>query len=304
MLNRSVILLLLCTLSGAFIDSAHAGECNYEWTKSALRSACTGIAKELQAIKEKDTINVVVTAVGTGAAGGALYAGIKRSDINKKIAELDKQMADIKNMSNADFVRFLKNMAEFEEAKEHYNSICSQKRQLQAQAKKLGNWRTGLMAGNTATAVAGTIISGQNEQNSGNIKEMIQNCLNTINAQKQNIGQAQIDCSPGVSQNLQTVITECGKMSTTHMDKVSKNSNTSKIVSAVNIGTGLAGTVTSAVANSKDTPNPKADKAANIFAGTSAIASGTSTVFNAITLKAINDNLKSATACEEAIYKL
>ena len=93
-------------------------------------------------------------------------------------------------------------------------------------------------------------------------------------------------------------------MSTTHMDKVSKNSNTSKIVSAVNIGTGLAGTVTSAVANSKDTPNPKADKAANIFAGTSAIASGTSTVFNAITLKAINDNLKSATACEEAIYKL
>ncbi|MBO4746131.1 MAG: hypothetical protein J5613_03635 [Alphaproteobacteria bacterium] len=304
MLNRFTILLLLCTLSGALVNSVHAGECNYEWTKSALRSACTGIAKELQEIKEQDTINVVVTAVGTGAAGGALYAGIKRSDINKKIAELDKQMADIKNMSNADFVRFLKNLAALEEAKTQLNSICSQKRQLQAQAKKLGNWRTGLMVGNTATAVAGTIISGKNEQDSGDIKEMIQNCLDTINKQKQNIGQAQIDCSPTVSQTLQTVINECGKMSTAHMDKVSKNSNTSKIVSAVNIGTGLAGTVTSAVANSKNTPNPKADKAANIFAGTSAVASGTSTVFNAITLKAINDNLKSATACEEAIYKL
>ncbi len=294
------IALLVCTP----VVYAHAEECQYEWIKSSLRNACTGIAKELREIKEQDTINVVVTAVGTGAAGGALYAGIKRNDINKKIAELDKQMADIKNMSNADFVRFLKNMVALQEAKEHYNNMCAQKRQLQAQAKKLGNVRTGLMVGNTATAVAGTIISGKTEQNSGDIKEMIQNCLDTINKQKQNIGQAQIDCPPSVSQTLQNIINECGKMSTTHMDKVSKNSNTSKIVSAVNIGTGLVGTVTSAAANSKSTPNQKADTAANIFAGTSAVASGTSTVFNAITLKAINDNLKSATACEEAIYKL
>ena len=46
------------------------------------------------------------------------------------------------------------------------------------------------------------------------------------------------------------------------------------------------------------------DTAANVLAGTSAVASGTSTVFNAITLKAINENIKNATACEEAISAL
>lgn len=295
---------LFIALMGVLAGGAHAGECTYQWTASVLRDACFGIAKELRDIKTMGTANVVVSAVGTGAAGGALYAGIKKSNIDKKIAELDKQMLDIKNMSDADFLKFLKNMAAFEEARSQYNSMCNQKRQLQAKSKELGNWRTGLMVGNTATAVAGTIISNKNKQESGDIRAMIQKCLDTIDQSKQQIGQAQFDCTPSEYQQLQDAATKCGKMTTANMEKVSKNSNTTKIISAVNIGTGLAGTITSVLANSKKQANKKMDTAANLFAGTSAVASGTSTVFNAITLKAINDNIKYATACEEAIGAL
>ncbi len=300
-LYRNIFLFfaLMCVGCGA-----HAGDCTYQWTASVLRDACSGISKELRDIKTKGTANVIVSAVGTGAAGGALYAGIKKSNIDKKIAELEKQMTDIKNMSDADFIKFLKNMAAFEEAREQYKGMCAQKRQLQAKSKELGNWRTGLMAGNTATAVAGTIISNKNQQESGNILAMIQKCLDTIDQNKQQIGQAQFDCNPSEYQQLQDVANKCGKMTTAHMEKVSKNSNTTKIVSAVNIGTGLAGTITSAVANSQKQNNKKMDTAANVLAGTSAVASGTSTVFNAITLKAINENIKNATACEEAISAL
>lgn len=304
MLKRFLIFLPFYILPGIFADYARADDCSYNWTAAALRDSCLGISKELQDIKTMGTANVIVTAVGTGAAGGALYAGIKKSSVDKKIVELEKEMNKIKDMSDADFVRFLKNMAAFEEARDKYNGMCAQKRQLQEQAKKLGNWRTGLMAGNTATAVAGTVISSKNQNESGDIKNMIQKCLDTVEQHKQRIGQAQFDCTPSEYQKLQEAASACGKMTTMHMEKVTKNANTSKIVSAVNIGTGLAGTITSAVANSKKQSNKKMDTAANIFAGTSAVASGTSTVFNAITLKAINENIKNATACEEAIGAL
>ncbi|MBR5355225.1 MAG: hypothetical protein IK122_03815 [Alphaproteobacteria bacterium] len=44
--------------------------------------------------------------------------------------------------------------------------------------------------------------------------------------------------------------------------------------------------------------------AANVLAGTSMTASGVSTVFNATTLKSINNNLKASELCEQAISKL
>lgn len=285
---------------------ALAGSCNYAWTAAELRGACSGIADELEKIKTMGTANVIVSAVGTGAAGGALYAGIRKSDVDKKVIEIEKQMQNVKNMSDADFLSFLKNMAALQEVRERYNGMCARKHDLQAQSKKLGNWRTGLMAGNTVTAVAGTVISNKNQNESGDIKSMIQGCLDTIQKNKQHIGQAQMDCAPGEYRKLQDAANACGKISTLHMDKVSKNAKTSKIVSAVNIGTGLAGTVTSAIANSNNPAdeNKGMDTAANVFAGASALASGTSTVFNAITLKAINENLKFATECKEAISKL
>ena len=90
------------------------------------------------------------------------------------------------------------------------------------------------------------------------------------------------------------------------MEKVSKQNKVSGIVSGVNIGTGAAGTITSALANKNkyDQKTKNLNTAANVLAGTSMVASGVATVFNATTLKSINENLRASEACEMAISGL
>ena len=299
-----------------FLTNASYGSdaCEYEYVVNDLRQNCTGINAELQAIKTYETVNTVVTGVGTVAAGGALYAGIKKKDFDKKAEELSKKMENVQNMSDAEFVVFLKEMAEYQELKKQYDSMCQTKHDYEAKSKKLGNIRTGLMAGNTATAVAGTIISAKNKKDSDSIKDMIQRCLDTIQKHEQRIGQAMIDCSRNQYEKLRKAALECKMLSTENMEKVSNKNKVSGIVSGVNIGTGAAGTIVSAIANSDKVRNNNSEQgqqkeknlntAANVLAGTSMVASGVSTVFNATTLKSINENLRASKACEAAISGL
>ena len=300
-LNVGILLSVFISLE-AFGQNA----CEYARIASDLRQNCAGINTELQNIKRLSTINTVVTGVGTVAAGGALYAGIKKKDFDKKAEELVNKMKNIKNMSKAEFVAFLKDMARYQELKEQYNSMCRLKQDYEAKSKKLGNVRTGLMAGNTVTAVAGTVMSSKNKKDSDSIKDMIQECLDTIKNNEQKIGQAMFDCQPGQYEKLKKVVNQCGMLSVENMEKVSKQTKVSTIVSGVNVGTGAAGTITSALANNNkyDQKTKNMNTAANVLAGTSTVASGVSTVFNAVTLKSINNNLKASADCEEALSNL
>lgn len=281
--------------------------CEYDYIVSELRKNCTGINAELQEIKNYETANTIVSGAGTVAAGGALYAGIKKTDIDKKAEELAKKMDNIENMSDAEFVSFLKEMEQYQESKEqHNNSLAQEKSDLEAKSKNLGNVRTGLMVGNTATAVAGTIISNKNKKDSDSIKDSIQRCLDTIKNNEQKVGQSMIDCSREQYEKLKKAVSECKMLSTENMEKLSKHSNISTIVSGVNIGTGTAGIITSALANQNkyDKKTKNMNTAANVLAGTSMAASGVSTVFNATTFKSINNNLKASELCEYTISKL
>jgi hypothetical protein len=292
----------MCLTSTAFAENV----CEYEYIANELRKNCSGIGMELQEIKKYSTANVIVTGVGTVAAGGALYAGIKKKDFDKKAEELEKKLENIENMSDADFVALLKEMAHYHELKTEYDSMCQMKHDFQAQAHKLGNIRTGLMAGNTVTAVAGTIISSKNNKDSDSIQDMIQQCLDTLKNNEQKIGQTMFDCNRSQYEKLKHVLSECQTLSTQNMEKVFRQTKTSAIISGVNIGTGAAGTITSALANKNqyDQKTKNMNTAANVLAGTSAIASGTSTFFNAATLKSINNNLHASELCEKALSEL
>ena len=302
MVKKILIAFLSVLSTGAFGQNA----CEYDLVASELKQNCSGINNELQQIKKYATANVVVTGVGTVAGGGALYFGIKKKDFDKKAEELTKKMENIENMSDAEFVKFLKEMARYQELKNQYDSMCQLKHSYQAEAHRLGDIRTGLMVGNTATAVAGTLISSKNKKDSDFIKDMIQECLDTIKNNEQKIGQARMDCDYNLYEKLQNVALKCRALSTENMDKVYKHSKISAIVSGVNIGTGAVGTITSALANKNeyDQKTKNLNTAANVFSGTSMIASGVSTVFNATTLKAINNNLQKSEVCEEALDKL
>ena len=187
--------------------------CEYDYLANELRQNCAGINAELQEIKNYEVANTVVTGVGTLAAGGALYAGIKKKDFDKKAEELVKKMDNIENMSDAEFIAFLKEMARYQELKEQYNSMCQMKHDYEAKSKKLGNVRTGLMVGNTATAVAGTIISNKNKKDSDSIKDMIQQCLDTIKVNEQKIGQSRVDCERDQYEKLKKAVSECKSLS-------------------------------------------------------------------------------------------
>ena len=299
---NSCFFLTLFFINAVFAD----GVCEYGYIVQELRQNCIGIGTELQQIKKYSTANTVVTGVGTVAAGGALYAGIKKKDLDKKAEELTKKMENIENMSDAEFVIFLKDMARYQELKDQYDSMCQMKHDYQAGAKKLGNVRTGLMVGNTATAVAGTIISNKNKKDSDSIKDMIQQCLDTIKSNEHKIGQSMMDCEREQYEKLKKAVLECKMLSTENMDKVSKHNQVSTIVSGVNIGTGTAGVITSALGNQNkyDQKTKNLNTAANVLAGTSMVASGVSTVFNATTLKSINNNIKAAELCESALNRL
>ncbi|MCR4918008.1 MAG: hypothetical protein K5912_03645, partial [Alphaproteobacteria bacterium] len=91
-----IIFLFLCFVT----TGALAGEaCEYANIVNELKENCGGINTELRQIKQLSTANVAVTGVGTAAAGGALYAGIKKKDFDERAEKLIQSMQRIDNMS-------------------------------------------------------------------------------------------------------------------------------------------------------------------------------------------------------------
>ena len=52
--------------------------------------------------------------------------------------------------------------------------------ELNTKSKKLGNWRTGLVAGSAVTNVAGAIIAGKNQKDNSELETMVKNCLSAV----------------------------------------------------------------------------------------------------------------------------
>ena len=110
---------------------------------------------------------------------------------------------------------------------------------------------------------------------------------------------------------LNKIITACSDLERINLEKTEKHNKTSMITSAINIGTGTLGTITSAVANSNKIRNGNSDKnqeteknlntTANISAGLSTVASGISTVFNATTNKQAKEINQAISNCQEAL---
>ena len=276
-----------------------------------VRDKCSGIAEELNQVKKMATVNTVVTGAGTVAGGVALYAGIKKSSLDKQVEELEKKLEQLSSMSDEEFFRFLKRMSEYQDNLEQYKNTCAEKQNLVKKSKDMGNLRTGMMAANTVTAVAGTVIAGSNETEGRSIAARITDCKHAVDKLKNQMEQSRVSGDINTHDKLESVVSACSKMYSNDLEEIYANSNVAKISSAVNIGTGVVGTVTSVVANTdkvrsdNSTAGKEKEKnlntAANVFAGASTIASGVSTVFNAKTIKAINNNIEFANKCEEAL---
>lgn len=277
----------------------------------ATYTACVGIDDELADLKKMAGINTAITSVGTAAGIGATVTGLVKADKDKhieikleKLREIEQKNPDLQS-TDAEWDNFESGLTtELANAKIEVEKYQAEIEKLKQQSKKLGNWRTGLMAGATATNVAGAIIAGTNKVD-GDLKTQIDNCINNVKTLQNSIMQARIN-GEDVSE-AESIASACVEYEYADVSKINNRGRGAFVSSAVGAATGLAGTVTSATANSKKTRNDNTESgkqkeknlntASNVLAGATTAASATATVFNATQISAIKKVAAVAEKC-------
>ncbi|MFQ6704265.1 MAG: hypothetical protein ACLRFP_04270, partial [Alphaproteobacteria bacterium] len=123
--------------------------------------ACVGIDDELADLKKMAGINTAITGVGTGLGAGATVVGIVKANKDKRIADLESRLPNVREsygQTSYDINAAKNNLQKAAAA--NAGTTETEIERLTKQSKSLGNWRTGLMAGATATNIAGAAIAG------------------------------------------------------------------------------------------------------------------------------------------------
>lgn len=284
-------------------------------TFNAVKMVCSGISDEISKVSNISKINTAVTGVGTVVAGGALVSGIKKSQEEQEIDILVKKICNaggctadgVESMSNEDFFNnVIKPMAEIAELQEKLE-----------RSKKLGNWRTGLMAGTIGTNVASAIISGVNTDQSDLIQH-IQACneaVKSVNTMSNKLKLEGVNpLENPVMKQLSNVGTWCNNINITDIEKIEKRMTGVMGTSIAGAVIGVAGTATSAAANSdkymdeqkrlrlsEQEKNKKnnLNTASNVMAGANVVTGAVETGLNISLITLAKKLIKQAEQCEE-----
>lgn len=278
----------------------------------ATYTACIGIDDELTDLKKMAGINTAITAIGTATGIGATVTGFVKTNKDKQAAELEELIAKIQEQCK-DTQSLTNEEAEkaIEEFNKSYDTVIKNQNDAQTEldklnqkSKKLGNWRTGLMAGSTATNIAGAIIAGTNKVD-GDLKTQIDNCISSVETLRNSMMQARIS---GIDiSEAESIASACGEYEYVDVSKINNRAKGAMISSAVGAATGLGGTIISATANSnkiRDAQGTDAQQheknlntAANVLAIGTTAASATATIFNATQISAIKKVASVAEKC-------
>ncbi len=280
------------------INTANAADNDLSNAINNVRNNCLGLSDELNKIKTRAGINTAITAVGTGTATGAVIAGVKK---DKAHDEYKKMVIDA---IKAEKLKLSEDKSSFV-----YDENDSQIKNIaykDYEEFKLGNIRTGLMATSTATNIAGAVISSKN-QVKDDLANMITKCTKSVSELYDVKMQAHLDKSADDSeiQYAENIINACDSIKNINISGINKKAKGAMILSAVGAGTGMAGTITSGVANSdkirlrtNENNQNKVNTAANVLAGATGAVSLGATIFNATEIGAINKASDVITKCE------
>lgn len=296
-----------CILAVVACFSASAQDVELD---NALRETymnCVGIDDALHDMKVKAGINTAVTGVGTGLGIGAVATGIAKAKVDTNIEQKYKTMenwtygasAHTQVASGEDWLNEFKNSLNYKNNQQDPEII-----RLTQKSKKLGNWRTGLMVGSTATNIAGAALAGTNKVEKS-LEEQIDNCKSSVKNLKKEITRAKFD-GMDVSE-AKEIADICGEFEYVDSSKINTRATGGMTSSIVGASTGVVGTITSALANSNRIRNDDSESgqkkektlntSANVLAAGATVASATATVFNAAQIKAIKDIAQVASAC-------
>ncbi len=324
-----------------------------------VRMQCRNISAELEPLKKMAGIGTAVNAVGTLAGAGGVASGIAKYEKDKNVAtsmgekysiEVIKEKLKDKELSpenQAALKRFQDydtnvNWTEIEaglnKLSEEFDKQDSQSKdnvlkeldakeaaaqaridENQKQSDMYGNIRTGLFATNTATSIAGAIVSSKTGM-SGDLKNKIQACVDSLTALEKARTRVRVEDGENANATLmsqaQNILDKCNKYNNVDTSAFNKLAKGATITGALGGVTGAAATATSIAGTTNklsdiDLKSENAAKemnkqegvnvASNILGGVTAVTSLTGTVLNATQIKKIKDVVTIAEECEEAL---
>jgi hypothetical protein len=179
--------------------------------------------------------------------------------------------------------------------------------ELESKSKRQGNLRTGTLAVSTVSNLAGAIVSAA-DKSRVDLRERVSACMASVKELSaaydaaRTKGDINIDTAVRVNQ----IVDRCGQWKSIDVAKIGDVGTGATVSSVVGTSTGLAGTITSASANKtvdgRDAAKTeKLNKASHVLAGTTAVASGVSTILQATRMKEINAAISVAKECEGAL---
>lgn len=277
--------------------------------------ACVGIDDKLSDYKTLAGINTAVQAVGTGLGVGATAVGIVKYKTDKEAEAYEKLLEELKEktkniqyapLTQAEIVAFEKEFdVAFETAVKDKGAYETELDKLNKKSKKLGNWRTGLLAGTTATNVAGAILASQSGANK-DLKTMINGCLESVDKLNSAMGQARFN-GEDISE-AQEIVSACREYRGVDVSAINKRATGAMATSIIGATTGFTGTVLSGVANTDKIRNDNTEAgkkkekdlntASNVMAGATTAASAVSTVLSGTQIAAIKRVANVAAKCE------
>lgn len=290
---------------------------------ATVQQFCGGISDRISNVSGVAKVNTAVTAAGTVASGGALVTGIMKSKVDKEIEELQKQICKrggcdpdkVAAMSDEEFLDIVaKPFVRQLELDRELKRLQQEKNAATAKSKKLGNWRTGLMAGGTATNIASAIIAGLNRKQSDLIQQVTA-CNTAVDklrvARSAAINNGLNPIENPVLNEFNTTIQSCGSLKVADIEKIEKRMT---VVMGTSIGgavIGAVGTGTSAAANTDKIRNDNSDAGkekekalnttANVSAGLATATGAVGTGFNISLITLTKKLMKSAEQCENTL---
>ena len=281
-----------------------------------VHAACSGISSELSELKKMAGITTATTSIGTAASSISLGVGLAKVNTDTKITNIQTQLAQMDKNRNLEKITISNPTKLNTELDTYYKSIKEMSptelnqalSELETKSKKLGNWRTGALATATATNIAGSIMSGTNTIKD-DLQTKIDKCVNSVRKLSNTRMQAHLSKTATNNEvsKAEKIIQACEAWTTVDISSINKRSTGATVSSGIGAGLGLAGTITSASANSQSVRNDDKTKeknlntAANMLAGGTTAASLSATIFNATQISAIKHATTVAEKCEEAL---
>ena len=267
-----------------------------------VRTTCGNISAELTDMKKMAGITTAVTGVGTVAGGVALGTGLAKANVDKEIEAKEKlPLLTIENEQ-----AFRNELSTY--AKSINKTANTEIGLAEQKSKNLGNIRTGTLATSTVANIAGAVMSGTNRVK-GDLRSQIDECLASLKTLSNVRMQARISktATDADLARAENIIRACDAWTTVDVSSINNRSTGATVSAGIGAGLGLAGTITSASANSDGVRDGDADKekklntAANVLAGGTTAAGLSATIFNATQISAIKRAATVADECEGAL---